>query len=138
MTDRGSITPLVLGFVVVAMFVIAGGIAAGDAFVQQRGLQAVCDGAAAAGAADAGDLDRSASVDAGAALRFADVGDAVERYLARDSTRTDVQVSASVSNDGRTLSLVCTQTTSIAFGTVFGKGGGVHHVVHSSAQAPLT
>jgi hypothetical protein len=36
------------------------------------------------------------------------------------------------------LTLTCTETTQIAFGAMFGKAGGVHHVATSSAQAPLS
>src|SRR5207302_6701852 len=125
-TERGSVMPLVLGFVIVAMLAVAGGVAAGDAYVQQRGLQSVCDGAAAAGAADAADLDRTAELDTGGGLHFTAAADAIDRYLARDPARRAVQVATAVSADGRTLSLVCTETSSIAFGTVFGKAGGVH------------
>jgi hypothetical protein len=56
--DRGSTIPLILGFVIVAFFLVAGAVALGDAFVQQRDLQDVCDGAAAAAAAAAVEVQR--------------------------------------------------------------------------------
>jgi hypothetical protein len=137
MTDRGSTLPLILGFFLVALLMTAGAVAAGDAFVQQRGLQDVCDGAAAAGAASAADLDRAAGIGSNA-LRFTDVQRVVDAYLARDPSRRAVQVRAAVSTDARTLQLTCTETTKIAFGAMFGKGHGVRHVTTSSARAPLT
>jgi hypothetical protein len=138
MTDRGSTMPLILGFFLVALLAVAGAIAAGDAFVQQRGLQDVCDGAAAAGAAAAADLDRSTGVDPTGSIRFAGVQRVVEDYLARDPSRSGVHVRAELSTDARTLGLTCTETTKIAFGTMFGKGAGIRHIATSAARAPLS
>jgi hypothetical protein len=136
--DRGTTVPLIIGFFIIALIAVAGAVAAGDAFVQQRGLQDVCDGAAAAGAASAADLDRSADLGDGTALRFGDVQRVVDDYLSRDPTRADVDIQATVSADARTLQLVCTETSSIAFGAMFGKGGGIHHIATSAARAPLS
>jgi hypothetical protein len=136
--DRGSTIPLVLGFFIVAFMMVAGAVAAGDAFVQQRGLQDVCDGAGAAAAAAGADLDRGSAVGTGPALQFGDVQRVVDEYLARDPDRAGVHVQASLSADARTLQLSCTETTHIAFGAMFGKAGGVRHVATSAARAPLS
>lgn len=136
--DRGSTIPLILGFFLVALMMIAGAVAAGDAFVQQRGLQEVCDGAAAAAAASAADLTRSGEVAAGNVLRFRDVARAVTDYLGRDPSREDVHVSPALSGDRGVFTLTCTETRPIAFGAMFGKGSGVRHVATSSARAPLS
>ncbi|MDT4939474.1 MAG: hypothetical protein QOG80_3145 [Pseudonocardiales bacterium] len=138
MNDRGSTIPLILGFVVVGMFTTAAAVAAGDAFVQQRGLQSVCDGAAAAAAAAAADLGRGSGIGASGYLAFTAVQDAVDRYLAREPDRSSVRVQSNVSPDRTTIALTCTETTHIAFGRAFGKGAGVHHVARSSARAPLS
>jgi hypothetical protein len=141
--DRGSITPLVLGFLIIALLTTAAAVAAGDAFVQQRGLQAVCDGAAAAAAASAVDLRRDQPIGAFGALgatgaaRLADVQAAAEDYLAQDDERRDVHVGARLSADAATVSMTCTEVRPVTFGALVGKGSGVRHVVHSSAQAPL-
>ncbi len=137
-SDRGSTIPLVLGFFIVAFMMVAGAVAAGDAFVQQRGLQDVCDGAAAAGAAAGADLNRASAVGSGSALRFGDVQRVVDEYLARDPARAHVHIQASLSADARTLRLSCTETTHIAFGPMFGKAGGVRHVATAAARAPLS
>ncbi|MCU1658732.1 MAG: hypothetical protein JWO57_3388 [Pseudonocardiales bacterium] len=136
--DRGSTIPLILGFFLVALAMTAGAVAAGDAFVQHRELQHVCDGAAAAGAASAVDLDRAAGLGDVRSLRFADVQLAVEGYLADDPSRSGVDVEAGLSADASTLILTCTQSRRVAFGAMFGKGHGIRHVATSSAQAPLS
>ena len=136
--DRGSTLPLILGFFLLALMMIAGSVAAGDAFVQQRGLQDVCDGAATAAAAGAVDLGRGGQLEHEQALQFGDVQTAIGRYLARDRSRRSVHVNTALSADGRTLTLRCEQTEHIAFGAMFGKGDGVHHVVTSSARAPVS
>ena len=118
--------------------VIAGSVAAGDAFVQQRGLQDVCDGAAVAAAASGVDLGRGGGLETEQALRFGDVEGTVSDYLARDRSRRDVHVSAELSADALMLTLTCEQTETIAFGAMFGRSAGVHHLVTSSARAPLS
>lgn len=135
--DRGSTIPLVLGFFLIAALLCAGAIAAGDAFVQQRGLQSVCDGAAVAAAAGSADLDRGVGLASEPDLRFAGAQAAVAQYLARDPGRRRVEVESTVGDGGQLISVQCVEVRTIAFGTVFGKGGGVRHVVHSSARAPL-
>lgn len=136
--DDGSTLPLILGFFLIALLMVAGSVAAGDAFVQQRGLQDVCDGAATAAAASAVDLGRGGALDGEQALQFGDVSRAVGAYLSRDPSRQGVRVTARFSPDRRTLTLTCEQTEHIAFGAMFGKGAGVHHVVTASARAPLS
>lgn len=136
--DRGSTIPLILGFFLIALLLTGGAVAAGDAFVQQRGLQHVCDGAAAAAAASAGQVDRSAATETEGALAFGDVDRVVRSYLARDPSRSGVHVRVSLADDRRTLTLTCIQTQKIAFGAMFGKARGVRHVATSSARAPLS
>jgi uncharacterized membrane protein len=134
--DRGSTIPLILGCFVVAFLIVAGSIAAGDAFLQQRDLQSVCDGAAAAAASSA-DLAvaRETGEVGGSALRLANVQEAVDRYLSRDASRSTVHIEATLSADAETVSLACVDHTEIAFGAVFGKGDGVDHHAISTARA---
>lgn len=119
--------------------ITAGAVALGDAYVQQRGLQSVCDGAAAAAAASGIDLERGLAPGTGDAARFADatVARAVNAYVARDPERADVAVIARTSGDARTLTLRCAETRKIAFGAMFGKADGVRHVVESTVRAPV-
>jgi hypothetical protein len=134
--DRGSTIPLILGFFLIALLVVAGAVALGDAFVDQRSLQDVCDGAAAAAAASAADLDRTQGLAADGSLRFADVHRAVADYLARDAQRRQVQVSVVLSGDGTRITLTCHQTMSLAFGAVFGRPD-VRHTATSSSRAAV-
>lgn len=135
--DRGSTIPLILGFFLLALVLVAGSVALGQAFVQQRDLQDVCDGAAAAAAASSADLDRSVSVASAPSLRFADVGPAVDTYLARDVSRRGVRVRAALSPDGERITLTCTQTRTLPLGGVVGRGQ-VTHTATSSARAAVT
>ena len=136
--EQGSIVPLVLGCFLLAMVLVAGGVAAGDAFVQQSDLQSVCDSAAVAGA-DAVDLPGvrdGVSTEVGS-LPLEGVQAAVEAYLARDAQREGIQVQAAITPDGRSVQLACAVRQSITFGAMFGLGGGVTHRTSSSARAPL-
>jgi uncharacterized membrane protein len=136
--DRGSTLPLILAFLLVALTVVAGSVAAGQAFVQQRELQAACDGAASAAVASAADLDRLRVVAEGDSLRLARVEAALDAYLARDTARQGVAVRPVLSGDAETLTLTCTQTRSLAFGAMFGKTDGIRHVATSAARAPVS
>jgi uncharacterized membrane protein len=136
--ERGSTIPLILGFFLLALLFVAGSIALGDAFVQQRDLQYVCDGAAAAAAAGSGDLNRGGDgAAADDSLRFTAVQQSVDAYLARDPGRLGVHVTAALSPDREQITLRCVQTTSLAFGGFFGRGH-VRHTATSSVRAPVT
>lgn len=134
--DRGSTIPLILGFFLVAALVVAGSIALGDAFVQQRDLQDVCDGAVAAAAAAAVQLERGDATADAHSLQFGDVGPVVTAYLARDPQRRGVLVHATFSADRRRLTLRCEQTRTLVLGALFGRAH-VRHLVTSSARAAV-
>ncbi|HJQ42595.1 MAG TPA: pilus assembly protein TadG-related protein [Jatrophihabitantaceae bacterium] len=136
--ERGSTLPLVIGFFALGTLVAAGAVAAGDAFVQQRGLQAVCDGAALAAAAGSADLDRAADVAESGELRFSSAEAAVADYLARDPGRREVQAMTTTSVDERTIEVRCVEVRPVTFGALFGRPRGIRHVVRSSARAPLS
>jgi uncharacterized membrane protein len=134
--DDGSTIPLILGFVLLALFVVAGSVAAGDAYVQQSNLQSVCDGAAAAAASsvDAG----GQRVNVSTTLRLGGIQSSVQGYLGREPGRGDIRVASSLSVDGGTVSLACERRSTITFGALFGFGDGIDHHVTSSARAPIT
>ena len=137
-SDDGSTIPLILGFFIIAFIAVAGSVAAGDAFVQHRALQAVCDGAAAT-AASSVDPDHSRTLEAGERyLQLGAVEAAVRIYLGRDPGRAAISVAADVSGDGSVVTLRCTTTSTIAFGSVFGLGKGITQDVVSRARAPVS
>jgi uncharacterized membrane protein len=137
-SDDGSTIPLILGFFLLAMVMTAGAIAAGQAFVQQRDLQELCDGAAAAAAAGAADLDRNGLPVSGSAVRFGGVQQAVDDYVSRDDAGRGVRAQAELSADDHTIGVSCTWISRVPFGALFGKAAGVRHVVTSSAREPVS
>lgn len=136
--DRGSTIPLILGFFLLAVVMTAGAIAAGQAFVQQRDLQELCDGASAAAAASAADLSRAGEAVGTNALRFARVQQAVDAFLAQNAADEAVDTDARLSDDDQIIQLRCVRVARIPFGALFGKPAGVRHVVTSSAREPVT
>ena len=134
--EQGSTIPLILGFFLIALMVVAASVSLGQAFVQQRDLQDICDGAAAAAAASSADLGRGSSVAEGSSLRFADVDAGVDAYLRRDPTRHDVQVAVALSADRERITLTCRETRALAFGRFFGRAR-VQHTTTSSARAAV-
>jgi uncharacterized membrane protein len=134
--DDGSTIPLILGFFLLALLLVAGSIALGQAFTQQRDLQDICDGAATAAAANAADLDRGTLTASSNALQFTHVDDAVAAYLARDPARHDVRAQAELSADRTTITLQCAERTHLALGALFGRSQ-VQHTATSSVRAPL-
>jgi hypothetical protein len=139
--DAGSTIPLILGMFLIALILVAGSIAAGDAFVQQNRLQDLCDGAAVA-AGSAADLNgnRQAPSAVSTASRFLILGavqTAVQNYRDRDAQRSEVTMAADVSPDLTAVTVRCTETRTIAFGSMFGYGGGVTHTATSAARGSV-
>jgi hypothetical protein len=134
--DRGSTIPLILGFFLIALLVIAGSIALGQAFVQQRDLQDTCDGAATAAAASSADLDRGDVLASATSLRFANVGPAIDDYLARNPQRHAVHVQVRLTDNRERIALTCAQDLPLSFGWLFDRRT-VRHIAHSSARADL-
>jgi len=126
---------LILGFFLIALIVVGGSVALGQAFVQQRELQDVCDGAAVAAAAGAADLDRADGTD-GRSLRFAHAEQAVAAYLRRDPSRRGVRSTVRLSADRERIVLHCTQTRRLPLGSLVGRGT-VEHRATSTARAAV-
>jgi Putative Flp pilus-assembly TadE/G-like len=137
--DPGSTIPLILGMFLVALILVAGSVAASDAFVQQNRLQDLCDGAAVA-AGSAADLNGNRTEASSTTERFLILGavqTAVQNYRDRDAQRADVTMVADVSIDLTAVTVRCTQTSTIAFGAMFGYGDGVTHTATSAAQGSV-
>ena len=130
--DDGSTIPLVLGFFLIGLLVVAGAVLASDAYTKQRDLQSICDGAALA-AANAVDSRAARTQPLTEALPLAGVQQATEAYLARDPNRAAVSIRAGVAADGHTVTADCRRHTRLAFGAVIGRGSGVDQ--HATAHA---
>jgi uncharacterized membrane protein len=130
--EDGSTIPLVLGFFLIGLLVVAGAVLAGDAYTEQRDLQSICDGAALA-AANAIDSRAARTQELNDALPLVGVQQAVGSYLARDPGRASTSIRATVALDGRTVTADCHRHTQLAFGTVIGKADGIDQ--HATAHA---
>ena len=135
--DRGSTIPLILGFFLVALLLVAAAVMASDSYAKQRNLQSVCDGAALA-ASNAIDSGRARVEVLRSALPLEDVQAAVDDYLSTDPQRADVRAAAGLAPDGATVTVDCRTHVSVAFGPVFGRGGGVDERATSTARGTLS
>jgi hypothetical protein len=134
--DEGSTIPLVLGFFLIGLLMVAGAVLASDAYTRQRDLQSVCDGAALA-AANAVDTAAARTRTLTGALTLADVQRATAAYLDRDPVRSGVRIEAALSPDGRTVRLDCVRHVRLAFGSVIGEGNGVDEHARAFARSAL-
>jgi hypothetical protein len=131
--DRGSTIPLILGFFLIGLLMVAGAVMASDAFTHQRDLQSVCDGAAVAGA-NAIDGPAARTHELTATLPLTAVQAAVQHYLAEDAGRSEVRVQAGLSADGDTVLADCRITTRLAFAGLIGHRDGIEQHARSQAQ----
>ena len=110
-TDRGSVTPLVLGMMVCLLLLIAGVTAAGSAFLAGQRLQRLCDGAVAA-AVGVVNPNRSS----GEGVGLADPIAAANEYLRVRGP----DVGAVVTIGADRISAQCNNEAPITFGALFG------------------
>ena len=136
--DRGSIAPLILTFFLIALLLVMGTVAAGSAFLEQRDLQAVCDGAAVRAASGLDVPGAYAGPTGQAALPLSDASAqvAVAEYQARGYSG-DPTLTMAASTDGQVVTVTCARVVQIPFGAVFGQAAGLQRTAVSSARAPL-
>ncbi len=136
--DRGSITPLVLLCFLIAALMVMGTTAAGSAFLAQRDLQAVCDGAAVR-AANA--VDESSTYTAAPGLAALPLSDASVRAAVTDYRSSgypgDPTLTITAATDGRQVTVGCHRVVRVPFGAVFGQSAGLTRNAVSTARAPL-
>jgi hypothetical protein len=129
--DDGTVIPLTLLSFLLAGLLVTAGTAASAAFLAQRDLAGVCDGAAVAGAAAVG----RGAVDSGILpLDPAAVTAATERYRTR-AGKPGLALRAGT--DGRTVTVECRRTVRIPFGAVLGKGGGLEGTAVARARSAV-
>jgi hypothetical protein len=132
--ERGSTLPFVLVCWLVAALMAFGAIAASDAFVEQRDVQAVCDGAALAAANHADEaVLYSSGIGTALPLTRAAVQAAVADQLADGGTSLDAW---SAETDGAEVTVRCTRHVEIAFGWLFLGGETLERTATASARAP--
>lgn len=141
--DAGTSTPLVLLCFLLAGTLVTASTAASAAFLAQRDLAGVCDGAAvaaAAGAVDRAALDRIPPDDDTGRTRAvlpvdpAAVAATVQRYRDR-AGRQGLVLTATT--DGRTVTVTCRRTVRIPFGAVLGRADGLQRTAVARARSPL-
>jgi hypothetical protein len=135
--DRGAITPLILGFFLIALYFVGAAVTASDAFTKQRDLQAICDGTALAAANSADSAALHGSGTNSKTLPLGNLEAAITHYLSDDPSRSTVQAQPSLSADGSTVQVSCVQHTHLAFGAMFLLGGGIDQSATSSARSPI-
>ncbi|SOD74744.1 putative Flp pilus-assembly TadE/G-like protein [Jatrophihabitans sp. GAS493] len=134
--DRGSTIPLIVGFFVLALLVVAGSIAAGDAAIDQQGLQSLCDSASLAVVRpDLADLRETGKPDK--ALSQSSTDTALDAYIRRDPERQSVDFHITIAPDQSSLMLHCSEEIPVAMGWLFGRSS-VRHNAYSPADAPTT
>lgn len=134
--DRGSIFPLLTGLVAIALMLTLAAVAASTAFLRQRDLASICDGAAIAGAQGA-DLASIYTGGLGEVLPLDETSVAAEvaSYMAlvpagqRPGWGTGVV--------GRRVTVTCARTVHLPFGTLVGRGGGWDQRAVAVAEAPV-
>lgn len=159
--DAGTAVPLImLCFAVAGLFTCAS-IGASAAFLAQRELAGICDGAAISGAqafarglapaaepaggggATGGSESisgRLEQVPTGAVLPLDGVGvsRAVSEYEAMNLAGEEGGLTLTASTDGRDVAVTCRRTVRIPFGRLLGYSNGLDQTVVARAQAPLS
>ncbi len=132
--ERGSALPFVLVCWLVAAVMALGAVAASDAFLEHRDLQAVCDGAALA-AANRTDEARVYATGVGTTLPLTTetAAAAVADHLADGGTTLG---GWSAETDGTEITVRCTRSVDIAFGWLFLGGRPLQVDAVAAARAP--
>jgi uncharacterized membrane protein len=128
--------PFVLLSFSIALVMVCGGITASVAFLEQRDVQSLCDGAAVAAAneIDEGQYFATSSRDA-VPLSQDSVTVAVADYVAGASKGLKAW---STSTDGRSVQVVCTRYVRLPFAALFLGGREVERTARASARSPFS
>lgn len=128
--------PFVLLSFGIALVMVCGGITASVAFLEQRDVQSLCDGAAVAAAneIDEGQYFGTSGRDA-VPLSQESVTAAVADYLTVAGDGLDTW---STSTDGRSVQVVCTRHVLLPFAAMFLGGAEVERTAVASARSPFS
>jgi hypothetical protein len=127
--DRGTTVPLIVLLVLLAGTLCTAVTAASAAFLAQRDLAGLCDGAAVAAAAT------GRVGDGGIGLDPAAVTAGLERY--RTEVAADPSLVLHAGTDGRTVTVRCHRTVRIPFGAVLGAPDGLDRTAVARARPVL-
>jgi hypothetical protein len=147
--DRGTAIPLIMLCFLLAGTFVCGSIAASAAFLAQRDLAGICDGAAiaAAGAFDRGAVGAASETDGPGSLPLDEL--AVRRAVAAyrlheepagrdgDAGAGRGPLSITAATDGRVATVTCRRRVRIPFGAVLGYADGLDRTVVARARSPL-
>lgn len=138
--DRGSTLVLMIGCFMLAGVLLTGGIAASAAFLAQRDLQSMCDGAAIAGAQafERPEAGTEAGTEVGDSLPLSQdaVVEAVADYAVDRYGAVAAEVTMSASTDGRLVRVTCSRVVHIPFEDLFSPGG-LERTAVAEARSPL-
>jgi uncharacterized membrane protein len=133
-SERGSTLPLVLVCWTVAALMVFGGIAASDAFLEQRAVQSICDGAALAAA---NSTDERVVYTGGLPDQLPLTRESTEAAVADQLADGRAGLDAwSAETDGAEVTVRCTRFVEIAFGWLFLGGQPLERTAVASARAP--
>ncbi|MGH3426240.1 MAG: pilus assembly protein TadG-related protein [Mycobacteriales bacterium] len=137
--DDGSMLPLILGCVLIVVVMIMGFTAATSAFLAQRDLESICDGAAewAAGAVNTDAVSTAERAPDVLPISAESAQAAVTEYQNRFYAH-EASLHMRVTSNGGTLKVACEQTVKIAFGGFFGYRNGSRRTTDSSINSPIT
>lgn len=128
--------PFVLLSFSIALLMVCGGITASVAFLEQRDVQSLCDGAAAAAAneVDEGQYFGTSGRDA-VPLSQESVNSAVAAYIQSASEGLDAWTTTT---DGRSVEVVCTRYVALPFDGMFLGGKQLERTAVASARSPFS
>ncbi len=141
--EGGTILPLVAGFIVVALVLVLGAVDASVAFLAQRDLSSVCDGAAlsAAQSVSAKAVYEQPAGSSALPLDPVAVQTAVrtyqERNYAGDPGGLTIETAVIDGGGTPTVALVCRRTARLPFGALVGYRDGLPRTASSAARAPV-
>jgi hypothetical protein len=152
--DAGTAIPLIMVSFLLAGTFVCGSIAASAAFLAQRDLAGICDGAAIAAAnafsraGAAGDPAGRSGGDLTTGLSGPDgreslpldaeaVQRAVVAYRTRQLPDTGDSLSMTATTDGRVATVTCRRRVRIPFGGLLGYRDGLDRTVVARARSPL-
>lgn len=120
-----------------ALLMVCGGITASAAYLAQRDVQSVCDGAAlaAANAVDEGEYFGVGGREA-VPLTEGSVAQAVDDYVRAATTADPTPTTWSSATDGRTVEVVCTRFVAVPFDEIFLGGRELERTASASARSP--